>query len=258
MHLETLLYMLLQSDKSIPPPGNRPDFEALAVRARKDAVPNQWVRVPASEITVGMSDPENNKEPDRYFGWDNEKPERCVHVQGFEAKARPITNEDYGKFLEQTHRDKIPASWACDQDSSSLCKIDADVQANGNQADLNKLSPPLTKAYLNGKSVRTVYGSVPLKYALDWPVFASYDELAPCAAWMGGRIPSAEEVGAIYSYVDSKKSREVDNILARKISAVNGYAAFLSLFSTFTNVLTSQQASLQRRRRDLAPVSSYA
>ena len=46
--------------------------------------------------------------------------------------------------------------------------------------------------FLNDKAVRTVYGPVPLKYALDWPVSASYDELVGCAAYMGGRIPSMD------------------------------------------------------------------
>src|SRR5258708_34928034 len=34
----------------------------------------------------------------------------------------------------------------------------------------------------------------------------SYDELAGCAAWMGGRIPTMEEVKAIYRYVEQLKA----------------------------------------------------
>jgi hypothetical protein len=74
------------------------------------------------------------------------------------------------------------------------------------------------------KSVRTVYGLVPLKHALDWPIFASYDELAGCAAWMGGRIPTLEEARSIYEYVDSQALKKVvtQSKLARRFPAVNG------------------------------------
>lgn len=223
MHLETLLYMLLQSDKTVPPPGKRPDFEALAAQAQKDALPNSWVGVPASRITVGLDDPKNHEGPDQYFGWDNEKPERQVDVQGFEAKARPISNEEYARFLTETPSGKIPASWALDNGGPSLRNLEDRAHTQEAGRYMNGDSPPLSKAYLDDKSVRTVYGPVPLKYALHWPVLASYDELASCAAWMGGRIPTAEEVRSIYSYVDVKQSKKADSILTRKISAVNGY-----------------------------------
>lgn len=81
------------------------------------------------------------------------------------------------------------------------------------------------KTYLASKAVRTVYGLVPLQYALDWPVFASYDELHGCAAWMGGRIPTFEEARSIYSYVNAMKGKEANQKLTKTVPAVNGYAA---------------------------------
>lgn len=56
--------------------------------------------------------------------------------------------------------------------------------------------------------VRTLYGLVPLKHALDWPVTASYDELAGCANWMNARIPTFEEARSIYSYVEKQRFME--------------------------------------------------
>ena len=67
-----------------------------------------------------------------------------------------------------------------------------------------------------------MYGLVPLKYALDWPVFASYDELAGCAAWMGGRIPTFEEAKSIYAYVNKQKRADAERILSKTVPAVNG------------------------------------
>ena len=220
MHLETLLYMLLQSDKTMPPPGDKPNFENLAERARHEAVHNEWNTVPKREVTLGIDDPENDSGPDRYFAWDNERPSRTVKVPAFAAKARPITNEEYALYLEQTHADCIPASWSAS--SAKNGTSGASPTTNGVPAYMNGSGPALSDAYLKDKAVRTVYGLVPLQYALDWPVFASYDELAGCAQWMNGRIPSMEEVCSIYAYVDEMKTKEAEKVLGKTISAVNG------------------------------------
>ncbi|KAF2467704.1 uncharacterized protein BDR25DRAFT_305450 [Lindgomyces ingoldianus] len=225
MHLETLLYMLLQSEKILPPPGTvKPDFEAIARQAEVTAVENEWFDIPASDITIGLDDPESTSGPERYFGWDNEKPKRNVRVEAFSAKARPITNGEYAEYLEKTGKTTIPASW-CDKpyafgEAADMVKRDSVMNgANGHANGANGYSRSVTY----GKYVRTVYGTVPLQYALNWPVVASYDELAGCARWMGGRIPTMEEVRSIYSYVDRSKSKEFEKSLGKTIPAVNGH-----------------------------------
>ena len=70
--------------------------------------------------------------------------------------------------------------------------------------------------------MRTVFGLVPLKHALDWPVFASYDELAGCAEWMGGRIPTFEEARSIYAHAESLRKKEAEKKLGKTVPAVNG------------------------------------
>ena len=87
---------------------------------------------------------------------------------------------------------------------------------------MNGASKTNSKTFLENKFVRTVYGLVPLKYALDWPVFASYDELAGCAAFMGGIIPTVEETRSIYSHVDGLKLKEAEQHLGKTVPAVNG------------------------------------
>ncbi|KAF7869743.1 hypothetical protein EAF04_004527 [Stromatinia cepivora] len=221
MHLETLLYMLLQSDKTIPPTSAMPDFIEEAERAKASRVPNEWFTLPEQEIIIGLDDPEDNSGPDNHFGWDNEKPSRKVVVRSFEAKGRPITNEEYAHYLEQTHATKIPASWAQLQNSNGYTNGNSNGYSNGSIDGAN--SSPLTKAYLVGKAVRTVYGLVPLEYALDWPVFASYDELSGCASWMGGRIPTVDEVRSIYSHVDGLNVKKAERHLGKTVPAVNGH-----------------------------------
>ncbi|KAI9879048.1 MAG: hypothetical protein M1830_009744 [Pleopsidium flavum] len=222
------LWLAFESDKTIPPPGVRPDFEAMAQRARLESVPNQWITVPGRKLTLGMDDPDNDLGPDRYFGWDNERPSSTVDIPAFAAKARPITNEEYAFYLEQTHKTPIPASWSAS--SADNRTSEGRANTNGSHAYMNGDGPSLTDSYLKHKSVRTVYGLVPLEFALGWPVFASYDELAGCAQWMNGRIPSMEEVRSIYAYVDEMKTKEAEKVLGKTISAVNGSATWGSLW----------------------------
>lgn len=221
MHLETLLYMLIQSDKILPPPGTlTPDFEALAQLSAVQAVENEWFTIPESEVTIGMEDPDNPSGDKRFFGWDVEKPPRSVHVRSFKARACPITNGEYAAYLDKSGKTSIPASWSKVPHSNGSVNHASkrDSVMNGISGHVNGPTRGLT----DGKYVRTVYGSVPLKFALDWPVVASYDELAGCAQWMGGRIPTMEEARSIYSYVDRTKSKEFEHSLGKMIPAVNG------------------------------------
>lgn len=70
MHLETLLYMLLQSDRTLPPPRTvRPDFATDAHEAAQRAMPNEWFTIPAQTLSIGLEDPEDNSGPDGPYGW---------------------------------------------------------------------------------------------------------------------------------------------------------------------------------------------
>jgi formylglycine-generating enzyme required for sulfatase activity len=211
MHLETLLYMLVQSDKTLPPAGTvRPDFEQLARKAELHAVENEWFDIPEQTISMGIDDPDNADGATRHFGWDVEKPTREVKVKALKAKARPITNAEYAKYLAEMGKDNIPASWMSLATSHT---VDSHAALDGDSG---------LKDFVADKAVRTVYGPVQLKHALHWPVSASYDELAGCAAFMGGRIPSHEEASSIYVYADALKKKEQPQASGRTIPAVNG------------------------------------
>ncbi|KAF2083585.1 hypothetical protein K490DRAFT_51286 [Saccharata proteae CBS 121410] len=219
MHLETLLYMLVQSDRTLAPPCTiKPDFSALSMLAERNVAENEWFTIPATDYVEGMDDPENDEGPDRYFGWDNEKPSRKVSVRSFEAKARAITNGEYLEYLAKTASTKWPASW---------CEVPE--SANGTtKGDQNGASHSVSNGAVNGGlgaglAVRTVFEAVPLKYALHWPVMASYDELVGCARWMGGRVPTMEEARSIYIYAEHIKTKDVQKANQRTIPAVNGH-----------------------------------
>lgn len=212
MHLETLLYMLVQSEKTIPPVGTtKPDFEELAKQARLGATENDWFDIPEQSFREGIDDPDTAEGPLRHFGWDCEKPPRKLQVPAFKAKGRPITNGEYAQYLRATKSEKLPASWYQPEAMNGV-----NGQANGVNGTTE------LEDYLHGKAVRTVYGPVPLKYALEWPVSASYDELSGCAQYFGGRIPTFEETRSIYFYADSLKKKEAAKALGKTIPAVNG------------------------------------
>ena len=249
MHLETFLYMLLQSDTTMAPPGQIPNFARLAEKSRNNASPNEWIEVPASRIKIGINDPDNDYGPNRFYGWDNEKPARQAEVASFKAKQRPITNEEYAQFLQETDRQEIPASWAF----GNAQPKQVDLKNGLLNGHTNGHCAPEGSHFLKEKYVRTMYGHVPLELALDWPVAASYNELAACAAWMGGRIPTADEARSIYQYMDFRKSASTDSILTKKISAVNGYVVYMTACETFTSVADPEkQAPLEQWCRDLA------
>ncbi|RKF58925.1 Ergothioneine biosynthesis protein 1 [Erysiphe neolycopersici] len=212
MHIETYLYMLLESGESLPPTKETPNFEVDAIKAKEARVPNEWFHIPKQQVKIGLDDPEDNLANKGPFGWDNEKPSRTIEVPSFQAQARPLTNEDYLLYLVKTHKIKIPASWTFNHKPTNQANshfYDSLIENSSLKSHLNEIETPfLTKENSENIYVRTLYDLVPLNHALDWPVTASYDELAGCAKWMNARIPTFEEVRSIYSYVESQRSKE--------------------------------------------------
>ncbi|KAJ5179350.1 hypothetical protein N7492_002560 [Penicillium capsulatum] len=191
MHLETFLYMLLQSEKTLPPIGvETPDFVGIAQSANESSRANKWFRIPKQRISVGLDDSDNNAIPRDSFGWDNEKPQRNVVVHSFEAQARPVTNGEYAQYLHAKSLQTAPASWVYIQDGKDY------PFAKG----IDQRNLATTEDCLKGFAVRTVFGLVPLELARDWPVMASHDELVGYAKWMECRIPTFEEAQSIYKH----------------------------------------------------------
>lgn len=214
MHLETFLYILLQSDHVQPPPETMtPDFESLAANAKNNAGPGRWIQIPASTITIGREDAYDNYTPGHFFSWDVEYPSRKANVHQFEAQSRPLTNSDYAEYAVATGVKGIPASW------TTAARPDSGF-SESNVANGHTPISDGVNSYIKDKAVRTVYGQVPLRLALDWPVSASYNELEACANYFGGRIPTFEEVHSIYQHAEQLRLKEF--VPSETIPAVNG------------------------------------
>lgn len=209
MHLETFLYMLLQSDRTLPPTGvERPDFEKISQQAKKDEKPNKWFKIPQQTMEIGLDDGNDEVIPKESFGWDNEKPQRTVTVHAFEAHARPITNGEYARYLVAQGIQTYPASWKFRAGHDN--PIAKGMGSSGTQAGASS-STSSAKFSLDNFTVRTVFGPVALSLAQDWPLIASYDEVASYAKAMQCRIPTFEETRSIYHYSDQLKRHRVTN-----------------------------------------------
>ncbi|KAJ5900851.1 Ergothioneine biosynthesis protein 1 [Penicillium subrubescens] len=213
MHLETFLYMLLQSEKTLPPVGvDIPDFAKLAHLAKQNEKPNKWFKIPQQSFTIGLDDTDANALPKDSFGWDNEKPHRSVQVQAFEAQARPVTNGEYVKYLQANRLRELPASW-------TLVHSNQDYPIS---KGITESSPSATEDFMNNFAVRTVFGLLSLDLAQDWPVIASYDELASYAKWAGCRIPTYKEVRSIYLYAEQLRGAHAHQTTNGHSNGVNG------------------------------------
>jgi formylglycine-generating enzyme required for sulfatase activity len=164
MHIETLLYMFVQ-DSEIQPNRllPRPIFESFPTLPKAD-----WIQVPSLIVKMGMNDPESDDQddakPETPFGWDNEKPAHEISVPGFLMQHRPVTVQEYFKFLESKGFDPelVPESWT---------KTDEWF-------------------------IKTIYGLVELKNGLNWPVYPSNFQAEAYAKSVGCSLPSESQLMA--------------------------------------------------------------
>ncbi|KAL2818181.1 hypothetical protein BDW59DRAFT_175252 [Aspergillus cavernicola] len=207
MHLETFLYMLIQSERILSPPGiSVPDFAKMFHDARESKKPNEWFPIPEQTLSIGLEPTDENSMPNASFGWDNESPRRTVTLRAFEAQGRAITNGEYARYLQANKARNWPASWVKTDPSNGAFQ-------DGSHA---------ARDFLSTFAVRTVFGLIPLKLAQDWPVISSYHELEQYAQWMNCRLPTFEEVKGIYAHSARLKEAVFDCLLDSTPDGTNG------------------------------------
>ncbi|KAI8987005.1 hypothetical protein BDB01DRAFT_719898 [Pilobolus umbonatus] len=172
MHLETILYMLIQSPRTLSPKGVSVPGWKLALD-KKQPLPKllplssaRKLKVFTGLVSLGHYDHEKMDLSAKYkhdveFGWDNEHPVRQVAVRAFEIDSRPITNGEYYTYMKERNISNIPASWSVE----------------------------------NGITyIRTVFGFCPLEFAQHWPVQVSFEEANAYAKSKNCRLPTEPEL----------------------------------------------------------------
>jgi formylglycine-generating enzyme required for sulfatase activity len=107
---------------TLPPPGFTPplwNFLSSQWSASPHLLERSTILGPCS-VVLGHSDceaedfVEGNVEG-HSFGWDNESPKREVWVKRFQVEWRPVSNDDYLRFLEGDESGiEVPKSWVVD------------------------------------------------------------------------------------------------------------------------------------------------
>jgi formylglycine-generating enzyme required for sulfatase activity len=128
MHSETLLYMLLQSPETLPPPGfTAPPWASLArlwdAQHARDQDEPACVSLGPTRVSLGIHDVESEdvQYPDargwekHVFGWDLENGKHDAEVGRIKMSRKPITNGEYKAFLESSGGGQtLPGSWLDD------------------------------------------------------------------------------------------------------------------------------------------------
>ncbi|KAI7866528.1 hypothetical protein BDF14DRAFT_1743578 [Spinellus fusiger] len=206
MHLETLLYMIVQSPciptMSRPLAMHQPDWKmtetssAYARHLPQHTVgldPSPMVSIASGTVLMGIDGGESdddkcNREegvlpPTTPIGWDIESPSREVSVNAFRIQTRQVTNGEYLAYLKATHASP-PVSWY------------------------------LMNSELTLFGVRTVYGVCPMHYCLHWPVQVSAVEAEAYAAYNNKRLPTEPELLCFRSFQStmSQEKQKMSNI----------------------------------------------
>ncbi|TPX61959.1 hypothetical protein PhCBS80983_g00811 [Powellomyces hirtus] len=184
MHLETLLYMLVQSPTTLAPAGV---LEPISVR--RQPVPSKMLRFTnCGRISTGLDDPESadlddNSPAPHQYGWDNEKPSRQHPAPAdFEIQSRMVTIAEYAAYLDAEngwHNDElIPASWGNMPEQASNGHTQSSA-ANGTSRTFG---------------VKTAFGIRPLSQFPASPVSLSYNQAFKYACVKGMRLPTENEL----------------------------------------------------------------
>ncbi|KAJ1750709.1 hypothetical protein LPJ78_000322 [Coemansia sp. RSA 989] len=182
MHIETLLYMVLQMD-----PTEICSPAMVSVPSASLAKPvRSWLSYAGGEgIQLGLLDDNESTlgasplPAGHVLGWDNESPAMRVDIKPFKIQTQPITNSEYYTFLQSV----VNKSFDSDRSVDDLLPRSWIALEGGSQE--------LASDY----GVRTVVGtpSIISTEASVWPVTVSQVQAEAYAKWQGKRLPTEAE-----------------------------------------------------------------
>lgn len=171
MHLETILYMVVQSPNFKHPPMSPPSWYKRSGKYRKEKLSilhtADMIYFEGGNVEIGLDEPDSSVPISTInFGWDNEHPQRMASVLPFELQSRPVTNGEYWLFWKNTGRDSsfFPASWHFENIYDHLPKV------------------------------KTSFGLCDFHSALNWPVQVSGQQAEEYASKNAMRLPTEPEL----------------------------------------------------------------
>jgi formylglycine-generating enzyme required for sulfatase activity len=198
MHLETMLYMIIQDPGHLHPPKGF-HMPLLQNMEKKPLPTNEWISLEGGTIELGINDPESDDFMDgpspKFLGWDNEKPAQDVTVLPFQIQHRPISIKEYLAFLSSQNffKELVPSSWK-----------------NGDS--------------LESFFVKTTFGNLPIDQCLHFPVYCSGVQAKAYASFNGLALPTEKQLKFL---MKSNTSTFIDNyglrsLLPRDVQHFNG------------------------------------
>ncbi|KAI8093632.1 uncharacterized protein BX664DRAFT_295507 [Halteromyces radiatus] len=213
MHVETLLYMLVQSP-NIHPPTVAPPAWWYSQQQQQQQQQQEQLSILSSAplisikdnttVQLGHDDDESmdgKKVTSVEFGWDNEHPKRTVPSNSFEIQSRPVTNGEYWQFWKENGEPSLwPASWIKKDDDDQLPQI------------------------------KTSFGMCDMHDAVNWPVQVSCVQAEAYANANKMRLPSEEEWILFRQHMDKTPIKEYDDdqTLGRDVANI-GFQAWTPL-----------------------------
>jgi len=193
MHHETLMYMVMQSDKKNKQANQKHPFADFAPPPTESrSIPSEkFVHIKSTQVNLGAS---AEQEAALGFVWDNELPHHKASVNSFNCAAFPVTNGEFQDFVQDggyTNR----SFW----DNNEI--NDTVVSAGGSGAwDWIRREEIQRPLFWEDKGVRTLYDLVPHDKARDWPAVVSLYEAAAYCKWLGNgaRIMTEGEYHALF------------------------------------------------------------
>jgi formylglycine-generating enzyme required for sulfatase activity len=165
MHLETLLYLLVQDGNVKPPVG----VSEVRGCVKERLSPSEWAEYEGGDVVVGVNDDEASDFDEGAektgFTWDNERPVHVLKNTPFKIQKRCVSVGEYADFLKgvsaELHESLTPESWV---------------------------------KHENEWGVKSVFGVRGIKESCNQNVYVSQSQASAYAEVHGGRLPTEAEI----------------------------------------------------------------
>jgi hypothetical protein len=117
-------------------------------------------------------------------------------------------------LIKSSQRDQLPITWMFRTENP-------DKILNGQNGDE-------VKDFIDRLVTQTVYGQIPLRLALDWPIYTSSNEAERYANWVGARMPTLHEVRSIHRQIEEENAQKYESSVQANLDLDCGFHSDLN------------------------------